>query len=77
MLSTQNMVKGLHKVFNTVVNDILQVLPIFGESGSEVSYLITELRNFAEVSRLSENINKTWIKSILKEIKHSIKNRLF
>ena len=70
------MVKGLHKVFKTVVNDILQVLPIFGESGSEVSYLITELRNFAEVSRLSENINKPWIKSILKEIKHSIKNRL-
>ena len=40
LLSTQNMVKGLHKVFKAVVNDILQYLPILGESGSEVSYFI-------------------------------------
>ena len=26
--------KGLHRVFKTVVNDILQSLPILGESGS-------------------------------------------
>ena len=40
LLSTQNMGKGLHKVFKAVVNEISQVLPIFNESGSEVSYLI-------------------------------------
>ena len=36
----QNIGKVLHKVFKAVVNDISQVLPILGESGSEVSYLI-------------------------------------
>ena len=41
--------KGSHKVFNTVVKDILQHLPPLGEYGSEVSHLITEPRNFAEV----------------------------
>ena len=34
LLSTKNIGKGLHKVFKAVVNDILQVLPILGESGS-------------------------------------------
>ena len=34
LLSTHNMGKGLHKVFKAVKNDILQVLPIFGDSGS-------------------------------------------
>ena len=32
--------KGLHKVFKTVVKEILQDLPLLGESGSEVSHLI-------------------------------------
>ena len=52
LLSTQNISKFLHKVFKAIVNDISQVLPIFGESGSEFSYSITEARNFAEVTRL-------------------------
>ena len=39
LLSTQNMGKGLHKLFKAVVNDISQALTIFGKSGSEVSYL--------------------------------------
>ena len=30
LLSTQNMGKGLHKLFKAVVNEILQVLPLFG-----------------------------------------------
>ena len=42
--------KGLHKVFKYVVNDIFQVLPIFGESSSEVSYFIPDYINFAEVT---------------------------
>ena len=35
--ATQNMGKGLHKVFKTVVKEISQDLPTLGESGSEVS----------------------------------------
>ena len=41
--------KYLHKVFDTVVKEILQDLPPLGESSSEVSHFIPELRNFAEV----------------------------
>ena len=54
LLSTQNMGKCLHKVFKAVVYEISQVLPILGESGSEVSYFIPEPRNFAEVTILSD-----------------------
>ena len=50
--------KGLQKVFKAIVNEILQVLPIMGESGSEVSYFVPEPRNFAEVTRLSGHIKK-------------------
>ena len=38
--ATQNMGKGLHKVFKTVVKDIYQYFPPLGESGSEVSHFI-------------------------------------
>ena len=58
----QNMGKGLHKVSKVVVREISQDLPILGESGSEVSYLIPEPRNFAEVTRLSHD-KKTLAKS--------------
>ena len=34
--------KGLHKLFKAVANNILQALPILSESGSEVSYFISE-----------------------------------
>ena len=60
--TTQNMGKGLHKVFKTDVKDILQDLPTFGESISEVSYFITDPRNFVEVTILSDDINKPCIK---------------
>ena len=53
--------KGLHKVFKAIVNEILKVKLILDESGSEVSYFIPEPSNFAEVTRLSENIKKPWI----------------
>ena len=36
----QNMGKGLQKLFKAVVNELLEALPILGESGSAVSYLI-------------------------------------
>ena len=60
------MVKGLHKLFKAVVNYILQILPILGESGSKVFYFIPDPRKFAEVTRLSEDIKKPWLKSALK-----------
>ena len=69
--------KGLHKVFKAVVNDILQVLPILGESISKVSYFITKPRNFAEVTILSEDIKKNWLKSTAKEIKTLVNNPNF
>ena len=34
--------KGLKKLLKAVVNEILQVLSILGESGAEVSYFIPE-----------------------------------
>ena len=44
--STQNMGKGSHKVFKTVVKEILQYLTL-GESGSEVYHFILEAINFS------------------------------
>ena len=71
------MVKGLHKVFKTIIKYILQDLPPLGESGSEVSHLIWEHRNFAKVTKLSDEINKTWSKATQKEIKNLINNKTF
>ena len=47
--ATQSMGKGLHKEFSTVVKEISQELTPLGKSGSEVSHLISEPRNFDEV----------------------------
>ena len=66
--------KILHKLFKAVVNGISQVLPILGEYGSEVSYLVQYNRNFADMTKFSEDINKPWLKEIIKEIKCIIKN---
>ena len=55
-----------HKVFKTVVKEILQVLPPLGESGSEVSYFIPEPRNFSEVAKLLDDISKPWLNATLK-----------
>ena len=54
--ATHKMGKGLHKVFRTIVSEILQELTNFGKCGSEVFHFIPEPRNFAEVTKLSENI---------------------
>ena len=45
--------KGSHKVFKTIVKNILQDSPPLGESGSEFSNFILESRNFAEVTKFS------------------------
>ena len=73
----RNMCKGLHKVFKTVVKYISQELPLLGESGSEVSHLIPEPRNFAEVTKISGDIKKPWLKATLKQIKNLINNQTF
>ena len=62
---------------STFVKEISQELTPLGESGSEVSHFIREPRNFAEVKKLSENINKPWLKATLKEIKSLINNHNF
>ena len=69
--------KGLQKVFSTMVKEISQELTNLGESSSEVSHFITEPRNFAEVTKLSENIRKPWLKATLKEINNLINNQTF
>ena len=74
LLSTRNMGKGLHKVFKAVVNDISKDLAILGESGSEVSYFIPDPRHFSEVTRFSDDIEKPWTKTTLKDIKDIINN---
>ena len=60
---TWNVGKGLHNIFKTVVKDISKHLPPLGEYGSEVSYFIPEPRNFSEVKKMSDDINKPWIKA--------------
>ena len=55
---TQNMGKGLHKVFKTVVKYISQYLPTLGESGSEVYHFIPEPKNCAKVTRLSCDVKQ-------------------
>ena len=67
--------KGLHKLFSTVVKDISQELTTLGESCSKVSRFIPEPRNFAEVTKLSQNIKKSWLKSTFKEKKNLINNQ--
>ena len=69
--------KGLHKVFSAIVKEVSQELPTLGESGSEVSHFIPEPKNFAEVTKLSENIRKPWLKATLKEINNLINNQTF
>ena len=71
------MEKGLHRVFSTIVLDISQELTNFGETGSEVPHFIPEPRNFAEVTKLSENIRKPWLKATLKKIKNLINDQTF
>ena len=74
---TQNVGKGLNKVFKNVVKEILRDLPTWGGSGSEVSHSIPDPRNFAEVTILSYGIKKPWLKVTLEDIKNLINNQNF
>ena len=55
----------------------MQDLPALGESGSEVSHFIPEPRNFAEVTKLADDIKKPWLKANQKDIKNLINNQNF
>ena len=61
-----NMGEVLHTVFKTVVKYILHDLKPLGKSGSEVTHLIPEPRNFSEVTKYSGNMKKPWLKATLK-----------
>ena len=74
---TQNMGKRLHKLFKTLVKEISQDLQPLGDSGSDVPHFIPELRNFSEVTKLSDDINEPWLKENLKDIRISSTIRLF
>ena len=63
--ATHKMGKGLHRVFRIIVSEISKELSNFGESGSEVAHFIPEPINFAEVTKLAENIRKPWLKATL------------
>ena len=67
--------ESLHKVLSTVVKEISQYLPPLGESGSEVYHFIQEPINFSNVTKVSENIKKPWLKATMKEIKNIINNQ--
>ena len=69
--------KGSHKVFKTAVKEISQDLPPLGETGSEFPHFIPETRNFSEVTKLSEDTKKPWLKATQKEIKNLINNQTF
>ena len=45
------------------------------ESGSEFSYFIPEPIKFAEITRLSADISKPWLKETLEEINNLIHNQ--
>ena len=62
-------------MFKTVIKKIFQSLSPLGETGSEFSHFIPEPRNFSEVTKLSEDIKKPWIKETQKEIKNIINNQ--
>ena len=75
--ATHKMGKGLHKIFSTIIKEIFQELTNFGDSGAEFSHFIPEPRNSDEVTKLSENIRKPWLKATLKEINNLINNQTF
>ena len=55
--------KGLHKVFKYVVNELKNVLPNLGKSGSKVSHFIPESRTLLEVTRLPSDVKKGLVES--------------
>ena len=46
-----------------------------GESGSYIYYFVPEPINFVEVTRLSADIRKPWLKATVKQINNLINNK--
>ena len=57
--------KCLHKVLKAVVNELNNAWPNFEELGSEVWHFIPGPRNFSEVTRLTADVKKAWLKVTL------------
>ena len=74
---TQTIGKGLQKVFKTILKEIWQDLPPLGESGSEVSHFIPEPNCFSEVTKLSDDKKKLWLKATQKDIKKRMNKQNF
>ena len=74
---TQNLGKGLHKLFRTAIKEFSQELPPLEESCSEVSHFIPEPENFSEATKLSDDIKKPWLKATLNDIRNLINNKTF
>ena len=60
----------LHKVFRNALKYTSQDLPPLGEYFSEVYHFIPEPRNFSEVTKISVDIKKPWLKATMKDIKN-------
>ena len=72
-------IKGdvLYKLFKSVVNELKNAFPKLWKSVSEVSHLIPEPRDFAELTILPADLIKARLKETLKEIKNVTNNNTF
>ena len=68
-ISAKRVGKGFHRVFKAVENELKNSFPNLGASVSEVSHFTPEPSNFLEVTRLSSDVNKDWLKATLNDIK--------
>ena len=70
--------KGLHKVFKTVVKEFLLHTREWERTARlGLEHVIPEPRNFAEVTKLSDDIKKPWLKATIKGIDNLIDNQTF
>ena len=59
-------IKSFTQGFQVVKKELKSSLPSQVESGSELSYLIPETINFAQVNRFPTGTRKSWLKETLK-----------
>ena len=57
--------------------EISKDTPEIGEQGSEVAPFLPEPKNFAEVTRLPNDVKKPWLRATQKEVKNLIDNQTF
>ena len=69
--------KVLHKVFKTVVKEIFTRFTTFGRIWFIILPFHPRTQKLCEVTKLSDDITKPWIKATQKEIKNLINNQTF